>query len=433
MRAMRRTRSRRRWEEGTRGEDGNVILSILVIVVGSIAVIGLLSTVASGLGQAQTDQSRADAFQFANAGIDAALYRIDTKTLPTTPSGTYMPTLGTDGSVVAFTETLALEGVDYRLDVAQDPIGQTTVWRASSTGTDRTGQRRQAVADIVATRLFENSFFTINRFALTGAQFRSDPVAYDSATCPQALPSCALTLPVPGRLGTNDLFEGSTATLSSLIEQWGGFTMYGRATIEAARQQCFNNRCHTTTAGAPPVLGKVFNQPEALRIEVPPAPSGAKPCPNGGAIGAKGTTTSLPAGDYTCLDATLAGTVNVSGPGPVRLWVDRKLSAASGTVVNRGQRPMRFQVFQTEPPGGVPYDGEICGAEIWALLYTPGLKITCNGAHQPSIYGAVVANVHDGSGNHFKFHWDVSARDSVNNGRYNVRNWRECPVGTVDC
>lgn len=416
-------------------EEGNVILAVLVIVVGSIAVVGLLASVASGLGQVRRDQSRADAFQFANAGIDHALYRVDTKTLPTSATGSYVPTRDADGIVTGFTESLILDGVSYELVVTQDPPGQDTVWKVSSVGTDPTGVRRQAIADIEATRLFENGFFTLNQFVITGTQFRNIPVAYDSGSCPAALTSCELQLPVPGRLGTNDLFEGSAATLESLVEQWSGFNMYGRSTIESAREHCFDNACHTetVTVGGETFTGQVFNIPEALEIEVPPVPAGARACPNGGMLGSAGVVTLLAPGDYNCLNLNLAGEIVVSPAGTVRIWIDRKLSAARGTVVNKEQRPVGFQLYQAESVDGLPYDGEICGSQIWGLLYTPSLEIRCSGTHQPTIYGAVVANLHVGAGNHFKFHWDVSTRDALNNGKYNVRSWRECPVGTTDC
>jgi hypothetical protein len=49
------------------------------------------------------------------------------------------------------------------------------------------------------------------------------------------------------------------------------------------------------------------------------------------------------------------------------------------------------------------------------------------------MYGAVVADIHGGTGNHFVFHWDIDSGDAVSNGRYVVRNWRECPPGSTDC
>ena len=428
---MTRTRSGRTRD----GEGGNVIISVLVIMVGTIAVVGLLASVASGLGQVRTDQSRAGAFQQANAGIDHALYRIDTQTLPLTDVGSYDPTV-VGGKVTGFTDALTADGMDYQLTVAQDPPGQDTVWRVESLGTDDTGRQRLAVADIEATRTFENGFFTLNQFIITGTQFRNIPVAYDSSVpgCITAPASCELGLPVEGRLGTNDLFEGANATLVSLIEQWSGFNLYGRATLDAARAQCFDGDCHTTQSGDGTLTGQVFNIPEALEIETPPAPASAQPCPNGGHIGTSGTTTSLAPGDYNCATLNLAGKIVVNPPGTVRIWIEGKLSAAGDTVLNENQRPITMQLYQSTPADGLPYEGEICGSSIWGLLYTPGLEIKCSGSSQPTIHGAVVANLHDGAGNHFKFHWDASTRDALNNGKYHVENWRECPVsGAGSC
>ncbi|MDQ3570787.1 MAG: hypothetical protein M3396_09265, partial [Actinomycetota bacterium] len=75
----------------------------------------------------------------------------------------------------------------------------------------------------------------------------------------------------------------------------------------------------------------------------------------------------------------------------------------------------------------------ICDSEIWALLLTPGLTVDCTGGHQPKIYGAVVAKLHDGRGSHFDFHWDMDAVDAVHDRKYAVRNWRECPPDAATC
>jgi len=431
----------RKTSGGRGGEEGSVILSVLVALVGTVAVVGLLSSVGSGLNQVRRDQSRATAFQHSNAGVDAALYRIDTKTLPvvssTTSTGAYTPAF-VGGVFVGYDEVLDVGEIRYELVVRQDPVGQDTVWKVRSTGTEkRSGQRRQAIADIAATRTFENGFFTLNQFIITGTQFRNIPVAYDSSgACRTAVASCELPLPTEGTVGTNDLFEGSNATLVSLMEQWSGFNLYGRTTIQAAEDHCFDGECHTTFGSSPNglVQGKVRNIPEALTVATPAKPETMSACPNGGNIGAPGVTTTLPPGDYLCQNLNLAGTINISGTsGRVRIWIENQLSAAGGTVVNKQQRPIRMQLLQATPADGQPFDGEICGAEIWGLLYTPGLEIKCNGSNQPSIYGAVVANLHDGAGNHFKFHWDVSTRNALNDGKYHVRNWRECSVSATDC
>lgn len=404
------------------GDDGSVIMAMTVVMVATFAILGTLVAVTNGLDLARNDQNRTNAFQHANAGIDQAMYRLDTATMPTTGSGTYVPTV-VSGRVTAFTETVSVGGSSFVVTATQDPPGQSTRWKVRSVGTDASGRKRQAIATISATPLFQNGFFTDRTFYLTGNQV--SPVAYDSATCPQALASCELPTPIPGRLGTNATVEGSTATTAAFIAKWDGFNMYGRADQAAADAACDSGRCGT----AP----KVAAIPNRLAIRVPPVPGTAASCPSGGTIGAVGLTTTLQPGDYACNNVNLLGTIVVgsggNGSGVVRIWVNGSFSAASGSIVNRAQQTRKFQVYQQQAPGG----GSICNAEIWGLLYTPGLEIDCNGSHQPKMYGAVTANLHSGTGNHFDFHWDIDSMYSVHDGLFVIRNWRECPPSASDC
>jgi hypothetical protein len=132
----------------------------------------------------------------------------------------------------------------------------------------------------------------------------------------------------------------------------------------------------------------------------------------------------------------LNGTVTVgsggNGTGTVRIWVNGPFDA-SGTV-NRNQRPQKFQIFQPVQSSGDPYaNHDICDSDLWALLFTPGLRIACTGSHQPSIHGAVVADLYSGSGNHFNFWYDSTSSTVMRDGKYSVTNWRECPPGSTDC
>jgi hypothetical protein len=163
-------------------------------------------------------------------------------------------------------------------------------------------------------------------------------------------------------------------------------------------------------------------------------------CPNNGRLGSAfgAAWSTLAPADYRCDKLTIQGSLSVTGTtGNVRFFVESELSIVPGksaaTVVNRHQRPVRFQVYLPSQPAGSGNNSQVCGSEIWALLYTPGLDINCNGASQTSIYGAVVARFHRGTGNQFNFHWDANAATDLNNGKYRVVNWRECPVGTADC
>lgn len=403
-------------------DEGSIIIAMTVVMVATFAILGTLVAVSGGLELSRNDQNRTNAFQHANAGIDQALYRLDTQTLPATSTATYTPTL-VGGEVVGFTETVTSAGSEFVVAAVQDPLGQPTKWKVRSTGTDPSGRKRQAIATISATPLFVNGFFTDRTFYLTGNQ--DNPVAYDSSVCPEAYVSCELPTPIPARLGTNATVEGSTMTTGSFISRWEGFNMYGRADQASADYACDVGRCGT----AP----KVEAIPNRLTVSVPEVPATAISCPNAGAVGTAGFTTIVEPNDYVCANLNLQGTIVVgtggNGSGTVRFWVTGSFSAGAGSVVNRAKQTKKFQVYQEQSPGG----GSICDAEVWGLLYTPGLEINCSGEHQPKMYGSVVANMHGGTGNHFDFHWDADSQYAVNNGLFVIQNWRECPANQSDC
>lgn len=423
-------------------EGGSVIIALTVIFIVTMALTATLSVVDNGLTTARTDQDRTNAFQFANAGVDQATFRIDQRDI--TPSSSYLPTV-TAAGLTGFSESLecptgadsCLPGSRFDVTAVQDPPGQDTFWTVRSLGTDPSGKQRLAIATVAATPVFQNGFFTTQRFDLRGEQVT--PVAYYSSQCPDptvnlAAPGCDISWPVPGRLGTNADFVMSDATIEEMIDRWEGFNMYGRASQSEADQACYNGRCGT----AP----KVQAITERYDTSIRPAPASAVAggCPwAGGTVGASGTTTTIAPGDYMCTSLNLRGTVNVSGTGNVRIWVTDDLTMGTGVtpadraVINRGQRPQRFQLYYPEDAPGSE-NSSICNAEVWGMLQTPGLEVQCSGTHQPTMFGAVVANMHDAGGNHFDFHWDLDTRSSLHDGKYVVRNWRECPPGTtVDC
>jgi hypothetical protein len=401
---------------GRRDERGSIPIVVMVILVLTLSLGGTMVAVNGGLELTRTDQNRTNAFQLANAGIDQALYRIDSGTLPTVGAGNYVPTVS-GGRLTSFTDRITVGTSTFDIVATKTPTTQDRVWQVRSTGTDTSGRKRLAIATIEASSLFSEGFFTFRDFSLTGNQ--DSPVAYRSSTCPTAAASCEVT-PVPGALGTNATISGSDATYTSFVARWQTFRMYGRATQEAADIACGGSqkRCGTSP--------KVVAVTDQRQIETPAMPdTGMLECPNGGNV----TGTIAPA-DYVCNDVTFTGTVTVSGTGNARFWVDGHVVFAANSVVNQYQPPSRFQVLQEQQaaPGG-----SVCDAQIWALLYTPSLTVDCTGSHQPAFWGAVVADIHGGTGNHFDFHWDLDATDAVGNGKYVVKNWRECPPGSTDC
>jgi hypothetical protein len=423
-------------------EHGSIIIAVGVAMVMSFLLAATLSAVYSTLTQTRTDQNRTNAFQFANAGVDDATYRLDHQDLPTAPVANYVPVVS-GGNVTSFTETLTVNGSLYSVNVVQDPAGQSTRWTSRSTGTDKSGRKRLAISTISATPIFVNGFFTLLNFYLSGNQ--TTPIAYRSSTCPdpttQSGPDCDLPKPIPARLGTNGTFTGANETVDSFVADWNGFNMYGRATQAAADQACASGRCSTSPEARPGVVAAITDQYMPF---VPGAPGSPDTLPS--PLTCANLTGTVPPGNYVCTNLTLKGTVTVgtggNGSGIVRFWVTGALTFASNSKVNHGQRPQKMQFFQCAPasagvsqslPCPGPGGGSICDAEIWALLDTPGLPIDCTGQHQPKIYGSVIAQVHGGTGNHFDFHWDADSQSAVNDGKFVVTNWRECPPGSTDC
>lgn len=398
------------------GEAGSVIVALMVVVVVAMGLAAVFANVNSSLNLTRVDQDRTNAFQLADAGMDQALYRIDTKTTPLVASGTYEPIL-TGGVLTGFTEDLVVKGSNFRIEATkQGAAGQDATWKVMATGTDASGRGRRVIATVGAGSLFVDAFFTVDNFNLTGNQ--STPRAYRSSVCVDPRGGgCWLPTPFPGRLGTNSIISGSAATAAVFRQTWGGFNMYGRTNQADADDACMSGGCGTAPKVAA-ITDRLVPDAEAL------IPRG-KPCPNGGNL------TGVLNGDYTCENINLSGTITVAAGGTVRLYPTKSFAVSSGAKVNVGQVPARFQVYFAEQTPAA--SGGICRSEIWALLYTPGLEIDCNGSQQPTIYGAVMSKAHDGRGAHFDFNWDADTANAVHTGKYVIKNWRECPVTQTDC
>ncbi|CAA9234254.1 MAG: hypothetical protein AVDCRST_MAG50-1233 [uncultured Acidimicrobiales bacterium] len=389
-------------------ESGSVIMAVTIAMVISMLLAVTVSTVMSSQTTTRIDQNRTNAFQHANAGIDQALYRID--------SGT---------ATADFTDTFTSSGSTYAVTATMVTPGQNATWRVRSVGTDASGQARAAIATIAADPLFLNGFFTLDTFYLTGNQ--TSPIAYRSSLCPDA--SCSVSPPVPAMLGTNSTFDGSAATTAHFLQNWQGFNMYGKATQAEANAACDDGRCSSLGGLVVPHTDKF--------VPAIPSSDGAAGCPSGGNI-----TGVIQPGRYLCNQpVNMTGTVTVGsggdGSGIVRLWINESFSVGAGAQVNPSKPPWKMQVYQPAKadgsPDGTQWSGTVCDSKIWALLYTPGLRIDCNGSHQPEFWGAVVAHLHGGTGNHFQFHMDLDSVAREHNGKYVLKDWRECPVGVLDC
>ncbi|HVM07069.1 MAG TPA: hypothetical protein VM345_01280 [Acidimicrobiales bacterium] len=443
-----------------RDDEGSILYAVVIVMILTMTLASMLLFVESGVNKARVDQSRTNAFQFANAGIDQALYRLDRKDLPTSTQNTStgrFEVLGTNATGVSrFRETFRDGTDEFVIEAQQQPEGQTAFWKVRATGTDTSGRKRQAIATATAVPLVINGFFTINRFDLRGAQ-ADTPKAYRSSSCidPTTMTNehCNLN-PIPGWMATNSDVLLSDSTADDILSRIEGFRMYGRATQREAEENCRvvggsrSDRCHMFT--------KVEAVTERLKTVVPDNEGiGCFPQAPDGRLGRDGQTTVVAPGDYWCPELHVRGRIDVgpavAGRTDVRVWIDRNFTMAgtgsNRAVVNKANYPRRFQVYfpmqcgarpctkteQEQELGQPSATSTICKSEFWGLLYTPGLKIDCGGSSQPRIFGAVVANLHNSGGNHFNFTWDVDLVSQLHNEHFVIKGWRECPARLTDC
>ncbi len=327
-------------------EQGSVMITVAIITILSVVAVTLFSSVNSGLRRSRADQDRTDAFQFASAGIDQALYRIDSSNLElsASPGSTYIPTV-VGGVLTKFEETLAEDGQKFTVTARPTPVGQDARWTVTSLGTDKSGRQRQAVATIEAELLFENGFFTENLTEMNGSP--DFPEAYNSAVSPnpllsRLLPRYATSIVTNGRINLK-----TKQTYDDWNAKWQSYNMYGRPTTDEARANCVN--C------APDL---VHNFPDSQPTYVIPIPSNAKQCPGGGTITA--LHSPIDPGDYTCQELSFSGEIDIAGSGVARFWPTRKLTINNEATLNgpsggSHQRPQRLQIFYYDPSiYGVP-------------------------------------------------------------------------------
>jgi len=441
------------------------MISVMIIAVLSLVAATLFTTVNSGLRSSRADQDRTDAFQFANAGIDHALYRVDSTDLPTSNLGTcplsvaapgethrYCPEVNS-GVLQGFEELIVDPGQSadtpetYRITAKPFPhAAQTASWKVHVVGTDGSGRRRQAVATIRAELLFEDGFFTEDLTEMNGgANFPEAYNSYDDAN-----PSVsALASPYEASVGTNGKIELVNQAAAEWNAKWRSYNMYGRATMASALTNCV--LC---------LPAKVQNFTDRKETIIEKIPANATGCPNGGNITqAYVAANPLLPGDYTCDNLSFSGTIDISGTGRARFWPKHTLTVANGSVLNGPgatvttsggtlvypagtyQPPRRLQIFYYNPqiygvtaPRATQMMGgsKICRAQVWGLLYTPALTVSntngCGGSNQPSVWGAANFKIYRSAGSpNFRFVWDKDSQFELHTGKYRVLEWRECP------
>jgi hypothetical protein len=124
-----------------RTEDGNMAITMIVMLVCSTLILAIVTTSEAGLRSSRRSGDSANALQLADAGLNDAVKAVGASALATIDSGVI--SLGGAGS--------------YRYTAQRDSLA--SVWHLTSTGTDPRGVTRKVAADAVAESLFGSALF----------------------------------------------------------------------------------------------------------------------------------------------------------------------------------------------------------------------------------------------------------------------------------
>jgi hypothetical protein len=393
------------------GEQGSIVMVLLVMVVATMLVVAVLATTEIGLRGSRRAGDSANALELADAGVNDAAKAI------TAHTGNFSGTssLGTAGS---YTYTATKDGI---------------IWHLDATGTDATGAKRRIMADAVDQPIFGNAFFAQTSASIKGTA--------DSYTSPAD--TCSTT-PASGLIGSNGTitFSGGTGTKNCRgAAGWAypvdGCTFYGQTTIppDANGNNAVGPGACPPAPATTTTTQKFFPPP----VTVPSGltSEGAFTCPPNGTI---------PSGTHLYDSITLNGGCQVAGTGPAVLYVTGPVTLGTDTgncksVINAppgscGGTSFPTSWYQTGWPAklqlNVAGNGNVSFANhaiFWGVIDAPNSLVTANGSGTPQVdvFGSVVAGS-AASAAQFAFHFDKSLLQQLTTGQYQVINWREEPT-----
>jgi Tfp pilus assembly protein PilX len=393
------------------GEQGSIVMVLLVMVVVTMLVVAVLATTEMGLRGSRRTGDSANALQLADAGINEAAKAIT-------------------GHTANFTGTSSLGTGSYTYTATKDGI----IWHLDATGTDASGAKRRIMADAVDQPIFGNAFFAQTSASIKGTA--------DSYTSPAD--TCSAT-PASGVIGSNGpiTFTGGTGTKNCRgAAGWAypvdGCTFYGQTTIPPDADG--NNAvglgaCPPAPATTTTTTQKFFPPPVTVPSDL--TSEGAFTCPANGTI---------PSGTHLYDSITLNGGCQVAGTGPAVLYVTGPVTLGTDTgscksVINApsgscGGTSFPSSWYQTGWPAklqvNVAGNGNVSFANhaiFWGVIDAPDSLVTASGSGTPQVdvFGSVVAGSAT-SAAQFAFHFDKSLLQQLTTGQYQVINWREEPT-----
>lgn len=178
------------------GEEGSIVLTVLVIIVATALILALVGLTENGLRQSRRAGDSASALQVADAGASDAVARASGFDAAVAGMAAAPPGYTCVSTTKICTGTVTVNGSTTQVVATKDPATTQAVWHIVSTATDATsGQKRRVRADAVATIGPANALFVSSNLKLNAGtaidSYRGPSTAADRCTW-------------KGYVGTND-------------------------------------------------------------------------------------------------------------------------------------------------------------------------------------------------------------------------------------
>lgn len=428
-----------------RGEDGSIILTVLVILVASALIVAMVGLTEKGLRQSRRAGDSSNALQVADAGISDAVTKAAAfeASLATPPSPYVVAgyscavnsgvTTCTSPTPVAVGSTAGT----YLVEATRDPDPKQPVWHIVSTGTDTiSGQKRRIRADAVSTIGPSLALFVSSNLKLKAG---SEVDSYRNT-----LQTCTGN----GYVGTNDaasftLTSGTASNGNCQGTTWG-HPYDGCVSYADSNPANFDE----SASGCPPPPASKKVTPSFVAETVYPPASPAAPTDQFGITGPGpcSATNRIAPGTYYWHDVKLydgcgIGPVDDPNAGPVKIFTRGNVvlgpGGGGGLRINKppvscdtaggdyrycARWPSKFQIFVISSTPTTLIQIANNNTDFWGVITAPTAKLTtCSGCPQSEIWGALSLEEADAP-TQLSLHYDESLGGD-RFGRFERRNW----------
>lgn len=428
----------------SRGEDGSIILTVLVILVASGLIVAMVGLTEKGLRQSRRAGDSSNALQVADAGISDAVSKAAAfeASLATTPPYVIA---GYSCDIVSGVTTCTSPTVPvgssstgtYSVQATRDTDPKQPIWHIVSTGTDTvSAQRRRIRADAVSTIGPALALFvSANLILKAGSEVDSYRNTVDTCTG-------------NGFVGTNDaasfsLTNGTASNGNCRGTTWG-YPYDGCVSYADSNPADFS----PSGSGCPPPPTSKKVTPAFVAETVYP-PAGTPPTAQTGTTGpgpCTATNRILEGGTYYWNDISLYDGCKIRDDNndgivqPVKIYTTGNVvlgpGGGGGLTVNEpplsmcgggdyrycANWPATLQIFVVSSTPGTLVQIENNQTNFWGVINAPTAKLTsCNGCPQSEFWGALILG-EAAAPTQFTIHYDESLGGNRVGG-FKMRNW----------